>query len=149
MLQRFFLMVLMFQSMPAAAQFRAPQDPILALYQSYEGGSLGLDDAVARRVFDERLFQLYRHTISTTNMDYDFFVQGQDFGLARPIEVMHVRKQNGSALVRARLTEKIGDGPTTIKTFSFNVVLEHGSWLIDNASYKGLTVRQAWSKMAR
>jgi hypothetical protein len=134
---------------PALAQFRTPQAAIVALYASYGLGNdstkTGFDDKLAAQVFNKSLFDLYRKTLNSDNLDYDFFVQGNAFSLVKPIEIGTVTIEGTRAKVAAVLTQKLADS-APVSRFLFSLVKSHDGWQIDDAFYDGKSVRAVWEK---
>lgn len=140
---------------PARSEANEPADPVKSLYASYGTGSdirnRGLTEKKARALFTRALLSVYLRAAKSGNLDEDFFVQGQDFDLARPIDITGVKLVGISAEVSATLTQKIdavsGKSKVQIDLFKFFVKREGDSWRIDNAEQDGKTVRREWEKM--
>jgi hypothetical protein len=134
---------------PALAQFRTPEAVIVALYASYGLGNdstkTGFDDKLAAQVFDKSLFDLYRKTLDSDNLDYDFFVQGNAFSLAKPIEIGAVTIEGTKAKVAAVLTQKFA-ASAPVSHFVFSLVKGRDGWQIDDAFYDSKSVRAVWEK---
>jgi hypothetical protein len=122
----------------------------VALYASYglgnDSSKTGFDDKLAAQVFDKSLFDLYRRTLDSDNLDYDFFVQGNAFSLAKPIEIGAVTIEETRAKVSAVLTQNLAEDSTPVRRFVFSLIKTRGGWQIDDAFYDGKSVRAVWDK---
>ena len=68
-----------------------PGDVVTSFYSTAYGlgsnsGKNGLDETIAAKFFDHSLLSLYRSALKR-GIDADFFVQGQDFSISKPIEI--------------------------------------------------------------
>lgn len=140
---------------PAFAQAPDPAAPVRTLYAAYgvgDSGGRGLGDRQAKALFSKALFALYRRA-AKAGLDDDFFVQGQDFNLAKPIEIMKVETTGDRAHVSATLTQKDADAngkpKERIDQFQFTLVREDGGWKIDDAVHGKDSVRKAWQATIR
>jgi hypothetical protein len=130
---------------PGATAFLTPTDTINALYGNYEigpnSGKNGLTDQAAKQIFDKSLFALYERAVKSGAMDFDFFVQGQDFSLVKPIEIDSVSTAGTKAKVSATLTQSGLNraGKPTIRQnhFIFALVNNGHSWKLDDAFCEG------------
>jgi hypothetical protein len=141
-----------FLATPVTAQFQAPDDTIKALYASYGIGDpvqtskSGFNDKLAAQVLDQTLLDLYKRAADSGGMDVDFFIQGQDFSLAKPIEINQVSITGGKAQVSATLLQNdFANGRSTTNHFVFVLVKTTKGWLLDNAFYDGRSARDEWN----
>ena len=133
---------------PAAAQFRTPGAAIQALYASYGWGSQpdknGFDDKLAAQVFDKDLLNLYRRAVASDGLDDDFFVQGNNFSLVKPIEIGKASITGAKARVSATLTQNL-IGAVPVHHFIFVLVQSDAGWQLDDATCDGKSVRDEWN----
>lgn len=133
---------------PAVAQFHAPEEAIKALYASYRLGNQpdenGFDDKLAAQVFDKALLDLYRRAVESDALDSDFFVQGNNFSLVKPVEIDKVSITGTNAKVTATLTQNLV-GAQPIHHFVFVLVKSAAGWQLDDAFCKGESVREEWN----
>jgi ketosteroid isomerase-like protein len=144
---------------PAQSQVQEqePADPVKALYATYgigaDSSASGFRDKDAAKVLSKSLLALYRRAVKSGNFDYDFFVQGQDFELVKPIEIAKVETRGEIAAIDAVLVQNTSDanGKPAQRTdkFAFVVKKEAGRWRIDDASHDGKSVRRAWQDLIR
>jgi hypothetical protein len=138
----------------ARSEIDEPTNPVKSLYASYGTGSgicnHGLTQGKAGALFTGALLSLYSRAVKSGNLDEDFFVQAQDFDLARPIDITSVKIDGTSAEVGATLTQNAaalsGKAKVRIDRFVFFVKREGGSWRIDNAEHDGKTLRHEWEE---
>ncbi len=134
---------------PLAAQFQSPEDAVKALYASYGPGNdppkNGFDDKLAAQVFDPSLLDLYQRVTKSGNMDDDFFVQGNDFSLTKPIEIRKVSVDGEAAQVSAVLTQNLAGQKSPTHYFVFKLVKSDNGWQIDNVYCNGTSVRDVWN----
>ncbi len=136
---------------PAIAQGTDPADPVRKLYANFgvggAAGKSGFSEKVATQLLTKSLLALYRKAVKA-ELDYDFFVQGNDFNLAKPIEIGAVVRVDDTATVAAILTQNVSDtgSKTRQKTylFGFKLVQQDGRWRIDDATYKQTSLRREW-----
>ena len=140
---------------PSFAQTSDPAEPVRRLYATYgigDSGGSGFGDKQTKALFSKALLALYRRA-AKAGLDYDFFVQGQDFSLARPIEITKVETTGDRAHVAATLVQKDSDAngkpKERIDRFEFALVREAGGWKIDDAVHGKTTVRKEWQATIR
>ena len=128
----------------ALAQFQKPEDAITRLYSYYgigpNSGQNGIDENKAVEVFDKSLLALYKRAADSGGLDADFFVQGQDFSLTKPVEITKVSVTGSRAKVSATLTQGFDEkaGKTLKKNmFVFHLIKQNGGWLLDDAYCEG------------
>jgi hypothetical protein len=140
--------ILIGSATPAVAQFQSPDSAIKALYASYGlGGDSDknrFDDKLAAQIFDKTLFSLYRRLIDSGTANSDFFVQGNNFSLAKPIEIDKVSVTGTKAKVSATLTQNLV-GAVPVHRFVFVVVKSEAGWQIDDAFCNGKSARDEWN----
>lgn len=139
----------------AFAQAADPADPVRKLYATYGIGgndSRGFGEKEAKALFGKSLLALYRRA-SKAGLDADFFVQGQDFNLAKPVEIGKIGIDGDRARVAATLAQNDGDAngkpKPRIDRFEFMLVREDGAWKIDDASHGKTSVRKDWQATIR
>jgi hypothetical protein len=124
---------------PVSAQTPTPESVIVNLYAHYgigDSGATGFNEKVAGQLFDASLMKLYRAAIKAGAIDSDYFVQGQDFELKKPIEITGSSVTGDKARVSATLTQDFsGGGKSEVSEnkFVFSLVREGGGWRIDDA----------------
>lgn len=140
---------------PVFAQTADPAEPVRKLYALYGIGSndsRGFGDGDARALFSKSLLALYRRA-SKAGLDADFFVQGQDFNLAKPVEIGKTEIDGDRARVAATLTQNEVDArqkpKPRIDKFGFTLVRENGAWKIDDATHGKTSVRTDWQATIR
>ncbi len=130
-------------------------EPVRRLYAAYgvgdapDLGRLARQDPAA--LYSRSLLALYRRA-AKAGLDSDFFVQGQDFSLARPIDIDRVVVTGDKASVAATLTSNIVDPKShrkQVDAFVFSVVREGGLWRIDEARHGRDSLRRAWREAIR
>ena len=122
-----------------------PEAVIEKIYKSYGIGSntdsTGLSDAGVNALFDEPLRELYNKAVKANAIGADFFVQGQDFSLIRPIEITNTATQGDQSTVSATLSQKDVDkkGKPIVRTnkFKFMLVKRQDGWRLKDASTGG------------
>ena len=101
------LMFLAFGAVPVPAQAADPAGPVRRLYSAYGVGDAGDPKGRPRQdpaaTHSRPLLALYRRA-EKAGLDFDFFVQGQDFSLAKPIDIVEVATHGETASVVADLT---------------------------------------------
>jgi hypothetical protein len=103
-----------------------------------------LDSSGAQQLFDPTLFKLYETAAKSGAMDFDFFVQGQDFDLKKPVEVTKTTVTGGTARVWATLTQNgLGNGKPGVRQDKFVFLLVRGKngWQIHDAQSKNSSFR--------
>lgn len=133
------------------AQTPSPGDVIKQIYSNYglgdNSGLNGVDEQRAAKIFDPALLKLYERAIKSGGMDDDFFVQGQDFSLAKPIDITSVSIDGTSAKVSATLTQNDSNKvkPTLrIDKFLFVLVKTRSGWLLSEAFCHGGSLTDEW-----
>ena len=133
---------------PASAQAPAPQSVIENLYARYgigaDGGGSGFNEKAAAQFFDASLLRLYRAAFKAGVIDSDFFIQGQDFALKKPIEITGATVTGDKARVSATLTQDdTSDGKPIVRQnkFVFVLVRDGGAWRLDDALTEGQSFR--------
>lgn len=129
--------------------FKTPDEVIETIYKSYGVGptdEFGFDDMLAKRVLEPRLLRLYRCAIDNQGLDSDFFVQGQDFNLVRPIKIAKLSIHGSSARIAAILVQAIGGGRKEIKIDQFTFYLVRGTdgWRLHDAIANGNRLSREW-----
>ena len=139
----------------AFAQTADPADPVRKLYATYGIGgndSRGFGEKEAKALFGKSLLALYRRA-SMAGLDADFFVQGQDFNLAKPVEIGKIEIDGDRAHVSATLTQNDidakGQPKPRIDRFDFTLVRGADGWKIDDAAHGGTSVRKDWQATIR
>ena len=103
-----------FYGVAAWAQIPDAAAPVRRLYATYGTGAAttasGFRDQDAANLFSRSLLALYRRA-AKAGLDYDFFVQGQDFNLAKPLDVTRVDSNRDRATVSATLTTSAAARP--------------------------------------
>lgn len=125
---------------PAAAQFKSPEAVVEAVYGYYTGKQArGFPRSAAARFFEPSLLRAWN---GAKQIDYDYFIQGQDFDDIRA-EVAPGRQGGGDATVAVRFKNFDEDVRLT-----YELVKTHDGWRIkDVRNQKGKdTFRQALSK---
>lgn len=133
----------------ASPQLQTPDGPIRSLYQLYgigsNSGKTGLDLDSARQLFDPALFKLYQAAYRGGALDFDFFVQGQDFDLKKPVEVTKTAAAGATARVWATLTQNgLGNGKPGERqdNFVFSLIRGKSGWQVDDVLCKGSSFRE-------
>ena len=133
---------------PLAAQAPAPQSVIENLYARYgigaDGGGSGFNEKAAAQFFDASLLKLYRTAFKAGVIDSDFFIQGQDFALKKPIEITGATVTGDKARISATLTQDdTRDGKPIVlqNKFVFSLVRDGGVWRLDDALTEGRSFR--------
>jgi hypothetical protein len=134
------------------AQGQSPADTVKELYGAYgiggNSGKTGLDEQLANRLFDPSLARLYRRAGESGGLEADFFVQGQDFSLARPIDITAVITRGNRATVAATLTQnwQTPDRKPTQSIHRFKFLLKKNAvgWQIYEVFCRGDSVTSEW-----
>ena len=139
----------------ASAQPSDPADPVRKLYATYGVGandSRGFGEKDAKALLSKGLLALYQRA-SKAGLDADFFVQGQDFNLAKPVAIGKVEIDGDRARVAATLTQNDVDAKgkpkSRVDRFEFMVVRDGGAWKIDDVSHGKTSVRREWQATIR
>lgn len=139
----------------AFAQASDPAETVRKLYATYGVGaneSRGFGEKDAKALFSKNLLALYQRA-SKAGLDADFFVQGQDFDLAKPVEIGKIEIDGDRARLAAILTQNgvdaKGKQKPRVDRFEFMLVREGGAWKIDNASHGKTSVRKDWQTTIR
>lgn len=134
----------------AMGQSPDADEPVRRLYAGYGVGDVPDLGRLGRRdpatLYSRSLLALYRRA-AKAGLDSDFFVQGQDFSLARPIDIDRVVVTGDKASVAVTLTSNIVDPKThrkQVDAFVFSTVKEGGRWRIDEARHGRDSLRRAW-----
>lgn len=145
----------LFAASTAFAQASDPAGPVRKLYATYGIGtndSRGFGGKEAAALLSTSLLALYRRA-SKAGLDADFFVQGQDFNLARPVEIGKIEIDGDRARVAATLAQNDVDAKgkprPRIDRFDFMLVREGGVWKIDDAAHGKTSVRKDWQSTIR
>jgi hypothetical protein len=141
-------MCVSFMVATASAQVQSPGDVVSSLYSSAYGlgpnsGKTGLDEGVAAKFFDDGLLSLYRRALKR-GIDADFFVQGQDFSITKPIEIENVSTVGKRAKVSATLTQSFESKPLYVRHFIFVLVNTSSGWRFDDAFCGGQSLTDSW-----
>jgi hypothetical protein len=133
---------------PLSAQAPTPASVIENLYARYgigaDGGGSGLNEKAAAQFFDASLLKLYRTAFKAGVIDSDFFIQGQDFALKKPIEITDATVTGDKARVFATLTQDDeSDGKPIVRQNKFVFILarDGGAWRVDDALSEGRSFR--------
>lgn len=139
----------------AFAQASDPAEPVRRLYATYGVGandSRGFGDKDAKALLGKNLLALYQRA-AKAGLDADFFVQGQDFNLAKPVEIGKIEVDGDRARVAAILTQgdidAKGKPKPRVDRFEFMLVREGGAWKIDDALHGKTSVRKDWQATIR
>jgi len=123
---------------PSRAQFATPEAVVLAVYAHYGVGQNEMrgfpsDRSAVKRFLDASLLSGWdrAHQASEAALDYDYFIQGQDWALT-PVQVSRHGENHGKAVVRARL--KNFANPVVI---DFELIRNADGWRIYDAKAKG------------
>src|SRR5262249_43704168 len=125
-------------------QFKTPEETVRWFYRmNYQVHGEPMvdvdDDKIDGLAFDKALLKMYRKAQKDQNIDEDFFVQGQDYYIPKPIEVSEASIVGKKAKVSATVTLDDNDGnpPPKIRVekFVFMLVKENGNWKIDDVTY--------------
>ncbi|MGJ4954791.1 hypothetical protein ACQR1H_04055 [Bradyrhizobium sp. HKCCYLRH2015] len=135
----------------SSAAEQGPADTIKSLYaQAYgiggNSGKSGIDEKLAPRFLDGALVKLYNQALKDGRLDADFFVQGQDFAITKPIEIDKVEIHGEKAKVSATLTQSFGSNPSDVKHFVFLLVKTKSGWRIDEAFCGGDSLTNWWKR---
>ena len=140
----------------AVAQSQTPDGLIRDLYEGYGVGpnseTSGVNSRTASRFFDRKLLALYKRAVASEALDFDFFVNGQDFSLVKPIEINNISSTGTSATVAATLTQNDAkDGKPFIRRddFVFTLVNTAGGWRLHDATSGGKSVTDEWNAMIK
>lgn len=141
---------------PAAfARASDPAEPVRRLYAAYGVGSndsRGFGEKDAKALLSKSLLVLYRRA-AKAGLDADFFVQGQDFNLAKPVEIGKTEIDGDRARIAATLTQTDvdakGEPKTRVDRFDFTLVREADGWKIDDAAHGRTSVRKDWQATVR
>jgi hypothetical protein len=130
---------------PASADFDKPEQVVTTLYEAYgigpNSGKTGLDDKLAQQIFTPGLLKLFRRAVDSGAMDADFYVNGQDFDLVKPVEITKVTVTGQNARVAATLTQNAvnnkGKPVVKIDKYSFALVKMNDGWHLRDAFNHG------------
>jgi hypothetical protein len=135
-----FIGTLILSPVLASAQQHTPKAVIQALYGLYgigaNSGKDGLDEKAAESFFDARLLKLYKAAVKSGGLDFDFFVQGQDWDFRKPIDITKVTVTGKKARVWGTLTQNdwVKGKPGVRRTkFVFNLVRGDNDWRLNDA----------------
>jgi len=122
------------------AQFESPRAAVEALYALYlnDGPGLSSKPAEVRRFLEVRLADAWLRDAKDKNkkLDYDPFVQGQDYQVA----ALSVREENVAAdLATARADFRNFGRQTTVV---YQLVRGRDGWRINDAIHKGRSLRR-------
>lgn len=141
---------------PALSQTSSsPAEPVRKLYATYGTGdsrAQGFSENDAATLLSTGLLAIYRRA-AKAGMDADFFVQGQDFNLAKPIDITEVEMSGDRARIAATLTQTDADASgkpkQRVDRFIFTLVRESGVWKIDDALHGKDSARASWQATIR
>jgi hypothetical protein len=150
-----FIYLAIFLSLVAGTAYAAentPEGTVRKLYASYglgAGGSArGFDEKEAKELLDKALAQLFLKAAKAGAIEADFFVQGQDFSLTKPIDIDRVDARGSVATVYATLSQNDvrSNGKPYIRTnrFRFLVAKRSDGWRITDAFTKRDSVSAEW-----
>jgi hypothetical protein len=137
---------------PALAAGQTPDATVSELYAAYGQGCdhaerNGLDDALAKRLFDPDLARIYRKAKS---IDADFFVAGQDWCITAPVAVAATSQSQSKASMVATVTldDAFSQGKPRIRTLKIKFDLSHASdgWRISDAFDGAASAKQTWRR---
>jgi hypothetical protein len=153
-LMAFLLMLVAIDAAQCSVRAGQPEDTIKALYANYgigvqgpDSSKQGLDSTNMAPLFIKDVLNLYKRAIDSGGMDYDFFVQGQDFDLAKPIEINSVTVSGSTASISATLFQ---EKPfTRVTHFRFSLVKQGGTWRVVDAFCRGSSVTSEWAAIIK
>jgi hypothetical protein len=142
-----FIAVLSLSSPSLAQKLDTPDKVVKKLYSFYGIGSAttatGLDEKKAAQVFDKTLLKLYQRAVRGDAIESDFFIQGQDWDIVKPIEITRTAIEGTTAKVSATVTQRVFDRDTRKDEFVFVVVRQGNGWLLDDAIFDGKSFTDA------
>jgi hypothetical protein len=151
------LLIASFCTGSATAAEQTPVGTVKKLYSAYgigpNSGLTGLDDKLARALFDNDLQRLYKKAGATNVLDADFFVSGQDWSLVEPVQVIKETTKNAKSRVSVKvsLDDTMGPSPrvTRREIFSFLLAKRADGWRIIDAFNRGSSATSEWGRAIR
>jgi len=131
---------------------QTPDATVAELYAAYGQGCdhaerNGLDETLAKRLFDSDLARTYRKAKS---IDADFFVAGQDWCITAPVATAAISQSPSKATVLATVTldDAFGQGKPQIRTLKIKFDLSHApdGWRISDAFDGDVSAKQTWRR---
>ena len=134
------------------AQSSGPDAVVKTLYGYYgigsNSGKTGLTEQNAAVVLTPALLTLYKKAVASGALDADFFVQGQDFSLVKPVEINKVAIVHSTANVSATLSQndldRKGNAIVRVDYFIFLLAKDNNGWRIYDAFCHGNSLTDEW-----